>query len=75
MCAEGLMDGFWSSRIGFDVDCRNTSSDRSGGREIGSVTRIERQSRLTLFLKGTYFGHKPFGFQSLSYVIHGWDVS
>ena len=32
-------------------------------------------SIMTPFLKGTYFGHKPFGFQSLWYVIHGWDVS
>ena len=44
--------------------------------ELESVTpyRVPRLF-MTLFPKRTYFGHKPFGFQSLPFVIHGCDVS
>ena len=70
------MDGYWSSRIRFDVTAGTPVLAAQVEREIEFRDAYRAPiSILTLFLKGTYFGHKPFGFQSLSYVIHGWDVS
>ena len=42
---------------------------------FGALSWPERMIFGKRRLKDTYFGHEPFGFQSLSYVIHGWDVS